>query len=283
MTQGDYQTGAIEVAPGAYAFIQAGGATDAGFLVEEEGVVIIDTLMTPALAERLLAEARRVTDKPVRYVVNTHWHGDHLFGNALMPQAPIVAHDTCREDLATEWDTHRAFLRDLYPAIYEEWRDLPQTPPNLTFSDTLTLHLGERPVELRFFGRAHTRGDIAVYLPTEGVLFAGDLSFHQYIPNARDGFPLAWADTADRAAQVECDVVVPGHGPLGTRADMAEMRECLQRISAHGERSFAQGRSEEEALASLDLGPFSGWGRQEDRLPPLMSRLYRELRGEFRE
>ena len=283
MTQGDYRTGAIEVAPGAYAFIQAGGATDAGFLVEEEGVVIIDTLMTPALAERLLAEARRVTDKPVRYVVNTHWHGDHLFGNALMPQAPIVAHDTCRVDLATEWDSHRAFLRDLYPAIYEEWRDLPQTPPNLTFSDTLTIHLGERPVELRFFGKAHTRGDIAVYLPTEGVLFAGDLSFHQYIPNARDGFPLAWADAAERAAQVECDVVVPGHGPLGTRADMDEMRECLLRITQQGERSFMEGRSEEEALASLDLGPFAGWGRQEDRLPPLMSRLYRELRGEFGE
>ena len=85
MTQGDYQVGAIEVAPGVYAFIQPGGATDAGFIVEEEGVVIIDTLMTTTLAERLLAEVRRITDKPVRYVVNTHWHGDHLFGNALMP------------------------------------------------------------------------------------------------------------------------------------------------------------------------------------------------------
>ena len=84
-------------------------------------------------------------------------------------------------------------------------------------------------------------------------------------------------------AQEVADVVVPGHGPLGTRADMAEMRECLLRITEQGERNFAQGRSEEEALASLDLGPFSGWGRQEDRLPPLMSRLYRELRGDFGE
>ena len=189
MTQSDYQVGAIEVAPGVYAFIQPGGATDAGFIVEEEGVVIIDTLMTTTLAERLLAEVRHVTDKPVRYVVNTHWHGDHLFGNALMPPAPIVAHDTCRDDLFTEWEAHREFLRDLYPAVYEEWRDLPRTPPNVTFSDSLTLHLGARPIELRFYGRAHTRGDVAVFMPTEGVLFAGDLSFHKYIPNARDGFP----------------------------------------------------------------------------------------------
>ena len=276
-----YRTGVIEVAPGAYAFIQEGGATDAGFLVEEEGVVIIDTLMTRTLAERLLAEARRVSDKPVRYVVNTHWHGDHLFGNALMPEAPIVAHDTCRDDLFAEWAPHREFLRDLYPALYGDWADLPQTPPNLTFSDTLTLHLGARPVELRFFGKAHTRGDVAVYLPTEGVLFAGDLSFHDYVPNARDGFPREWTQTARRVEEVVCDVIVPGHGPLGGPGNLAEMRECLELIVAQGERSFAEGKSAEEARAGLDLGPYREWGRQEDRLPTLMARLYRELRGEF--
>ena len=279
--QAGYQTGVIEVAPGAYAFIQEGGATDAGFLVEEEGVVIIDTLMTRTLAERLLAEAARVTDKPVRYVVNTHWHGDHLFGNALMPEAPIIAHDTCREDLFTEWTPHREFLRDLYPAMYAEWSDLPQTPPNLTFSDSLTIHLGPRPIELRFFGKAHTRGDVAVHLPTEGVLFAGDLSFHKYIPNARDGFPQQWASAVRAVEQVDCGVVVPGHGPLGTRADLAEMRECLELIVEQGRRSFESGLSEGEARAALDLGPFSDWGRQEDRLPTLMSRLYSELRGEL--
>ncbi len=281
MTSLPYPSGIIEVAPGAYAFIQEGGATDAGFLVEEEGVVIIDTLMTRPLAERLLAEVRRVTDKPVRYVVNTHWHGDHLFGNALMPPAPIVAHDTCREDLFTEWDSHREFLSDLYPAMRPEWADLPQTPPNLTFSDTLTLHLGPRPVELRFFGRAHTRGDVAVYLPAEGVIFAGDLSFHKYIPNARDGFPREWAQTARKVEQLDCSVVVPGHGPLGSRADLAEMRECLDLIVRQGERAFESGLPPAEARDALDLGPFSHWGRQDDRLPPLIDRLYAELRGEL--
>ena len=281
MTSPAYQTGVIEVAPGAYAFIQEGGATDAGFLVEEEGVVIIDTLMTRTLAERLLAEAGRVTDKPVRYVVNTHWHGDHLFGNALMPDAPIIGHDTCRADLFTEWTPHREFLRDLYPAMYPEWADLPQTPPNLTFSDALTLHLGPRPIELRFFGRAHTRGDVAVYLPTEGVLFAGDLSFHKYVPNARDGFPREWAQTARKVEQLDCGVVVPGHGPLGGPGDLAEMRECLDLIVQQGELAFASGLSSDEARAALDLGPFADWGRQDDRLPPLMARLYAELRGEL--
>ena len=281
MMQNDYQVGAIEVAPGVYAFIQPGGATDAGFIVEEEGVVIIDTLMTTTLAEHLLAEVRRVTDKPVRYVVNTHWHGDHLFGNALMPPAPIVAHDTCRDDLFTEWEAHREFLRDLYPAVYEDWRDLPRTPPNVTFSDSLTLHLGARPIELRFYGRAHTRGDVAVFMPTEGVLFAGDLSFHKYIPNARDGFPDAWVRVAERVEQVDCGIIVPGHGPLGTPANLTEMRECLDLIVRQGRRSFEAGMSASAARDALNLGAFADWGRQDDRLPTLMERLYRELRGEF--
>ena len=281
MTQSDYQVGAIEVAPGVYAFIQPGGATDAGFIVEEEGVVIIDTLMTTTLAERLLAEVRHVTDKPVRYVVNTHWHGDHLFGNALMPPAPIVAHDTCRDDLFTEWEAHREFLRDLYPAVYEEWRDLPRTPPNVTFSDSLTLHLGARPIELRFYGRAHTRGDVAVFMPTEGVLFAGDLSFHKYIPNARDGFPDAWVRVAERVEQVDCGIIVPGHGPLGPPANLTEMRECLDLIVRQGRRSFEAGMSASAARDALNLGAFADWGRQDDRLPTLMERLYQELRGEF--
>ena len=281
MTRADYRTGAFEVGRGAYAFIQAEGATDAGFLVEEEGVIIIDTLMTRPLAERLLAEVRRVTDKPVRYVVNTHWHGDHLFGNALMPHAPIIAHDSCRSDLFSEWDAHRAFLRELYPALHTEWSDLPRTPPNLTFDSALTLHLGERPIELRFYGRAHTRGDAVVHLPTEGVLFAGDVAFHEYIPNARDGFPLEWVRVAERIERVDCAVVVPGHGPVGTRRELGEMRACLDRIVEQGRRAFEAGLPPEEARAALDLGAFSGWGRQEDRLPTLMDRLYRELRGEL--
>jgi len=277
----DYQTGAIEIAPGAYAFIQAGGATDAGFLVENEGVVIIDTLMTRSLAQQLLSEVRRVTDKPVRYVVNTHWHGDHVFGNALMPNAPIIAHDTCREDLFTEWESHREFLKNLYPSMYSEWSELEQTPPNLTFSTALTLHLGPRPIELHFYGKAHTRGDVAIYLPTEGVLFAGDISFHKYIPNARDGFPLGWVRVAEIVEQVPCDVVVPGHGPLGTRRELQEMRECLDLIVQHGRRCLESGLSPDDALATLDLGSFGDWGRQADRLPTLMLRLYGELQGEL--
>lgn len=276
-----YETGAIEVASGVYAFIQAGGATDAGFIVDRDGVVIIDTLMTASLANHLMDEVRRVTDAPVRHIINTHWHGDHVFGNAVLPQVPIIAHDTCRDDLLSEWEGHRAFLRDLYPALWPEMEPLQATPPDVTFETKATLHLASRSVELLFLGRAHTRGDIVAYLPDIGVAFAGDLSFHKYIPNARDGFPADWTTASARLEELGADVIVPGHGPLGTNADLHEMTECLDMVVGQVQKSYAEGLTEDQARDALDLGPFADWGRQEDRLPSLVKRAYMELRGEI--
>ena len=281
MSAQGYPTGAIEVASGVYAFVQADGATDAGFIAGEDGVVVIDTLMTATLANALLGEVRAVTSAPLLHIVNTHWHGDHVFGNAVLPAAPIIAHDTCRDDLLSEWDSHRAFLRELYPAAWPEISELPATPPNVTFDSRLTVHLAGRAAHVRHFGRAHTRGDIVVHLPDDGVVFAGDIAFHDYIPNARDGFPRDWVAVARALEGLDCDVVVPGHGPVGTTADVARMRECLELIVGQVESAFARGMSEEEARAGLRLGSFSSWGRQEDRLPTLVARAYRELRGEL--
>ena len=281
MTTESYQTGAIELASGVYAYIQADGATDAGFIVDKSGVIVIDTLMTEDLANGLMTEIRAVTDAPIKYIVNTHWHGDHVFGNAVLPPVPIIAHDTCREDLLSQWDSHRAFLRDLYPAAWPGMADLTATPPDLTFPDNLTIHLGQRQIDLHFYGRAHTRGDIVLHLPSEGITFAGDVAFHHFIPNARDGFPTEWVDVASAVESLASAHVVPGHGPVGTTAHLSEMRECLSLVNSQVRRYFEDGRSESEALGGLRLGDFSSWGRQEDRLPTLVARLYKVFRGEL--
>ncbi len=277
----EYETGAIEVASGVFAFIQAGGATDAGFIVDHDEVVIIDTLMTASLANQMMAEVRRVTNAPISYIINTHWHGDHVFGNAVLPQVPIIAHDTCREDLFSEWETHRAFLRELYPALWPEMEPLKATPPSITFETKATLHLASRSLELMFLGRAHTRGDVVVYLPDAGVAFAGDLAFHKYIPNARDGFPVDWITAAARLERLGADVIVPGHGPIGTNSDLQEMRGCLELVVAQVRKSYEKGLTEGQAYVALQLGPFNDWGRQEDRLPGVIKRAYMELRGEI--
>lgn len=281
MVNKSYETGAIELASGVFAYIQEDGATDAGFIVDESGVIVIDTLMTEALATQLMTEIKTITRAPIKYIVNTHWHGDHVFGNAVLPPVPIIAHDTCREDLLVEWDSHRAFLRDLYPAAWPGMADLPATPPDLTFPNRLTLHLGDRQVDLHFFGRAHTRGDIVLHLPADGVTFAGDVAFHKYIPNARDGFPAEWPAVAAAVEGLKSEHVVPGHGPVGTTAHLAEMRECLTLINAQVKSAYENGKSESDALRGISLGQFSSWGRQEDRMPTLIARLYQGFRNEL--
>lgn len=279
MVNSAYETGAIEVAKGVYGYIQADGATNAGFIVEEGGVVIIDTLMTRTLADRLMSEIRKVTNLPVKYIVNTHWHGDHTYGNALFPGVPIIAHNTCRDDLLQEWEAHRMFLSELYPEASNEFESLPAMPPNVTFSHSMSLNIGSRPIELIYYGRAHTRGDIAIYLPSEGVLFAGDLAFHKYIPNARDGYPSDWMRVAAQVQELPVESIIPGHGPIGKRKDLIEMRECLELIVGGVRNSYDNGLDEFETYRSLALGAFASWGRQEDRIPTLIKRLYGEFSG----
>ena len=118
-------------------------------------------------------------------------------------------------------------------------------------------------------------------LPDQGVLFAGDIAFHGYIPSMQDSYPSLWVTAADVLARPELPVVVPGHGPVGTPDDLREMRDCLAHIVAEAQRGFAAGKGPVETLAGLFMGRFRSWGRQADRLPPGVERVYRELRGEL--
>lgn len=281
MTSSEYPTDAIPVAPGAYAYIQPGGATNAGFLVHDDGILVIDSLMTPALATRLLAAVRRESAAPIRYVINTHWHGDHTFGNRYFLPAPIVGHTTCREDLIARWDDTHRFLISLYPHIEPELAEVVMAAPDLTFPDRLSLHAGGDPVELAFFGPAHTRGDIVVHLPRHGVVYAGDIAFHQYFPNARDGYVTSWVHVAQQVERLDAETVVPGHGPVGTTRDLRDMRECLEHLVGEIRRAYDRGLDAEQASREVSLGRFADWGRKEDRVPGIVRRLYQEFQGKL--
>jgi len=269
------------VAEGVYACVPGDGTANAGFIVGEDGVVVIDTLTTPSQARWLLASVREVTHAPIRYVVNTHWHGDHTFGNQQFRPAGVVAHGTCRDDLMAGWESTHALLTRLYPQLRDELGQVSMDLPDLTFLESVTLHVGRQPVELRYLGRGHTRGDIVALLPHQGVLFAGDLAFHGYIPSMQDSYPSRWIDVVDEVARFGLPTVVPGHGPVGGTDDLREMRDCLTHIVEEARRGFAAGKSPEATLAGLSMGRFASWGRQADRLPPGVERVYRELSGEL--
>ena len=179
-------------------------------LVTDDGVLIVDDKFEVDF-DSIVAEVRAVTDQPIRYVVNTHHHGDHAGSNAAMRSAgaQLVASEAAYRNMA-----------------------LARQPgqPDVTFDREAYIHLGDRTVELYRFGRAHTDGDVFVLFPDHDVLAAGDaFTFGDDVPQLVDyaggGSAKEWTRTLDAALRLSFDRVVPGHGPVATRADMAAFRE----------------------------------------------------------
>ena len=277
-----WPTGLIEVAPNVYGYIQDGepGTSNGGLLVGEEGSIAIDALFTPRHTRSFLRAIRKATPKPVRQLINTHHHTDHTGGNHLFPGAQIIAHTNCREEMSRSvLDLER--LRRLAPRIADEMKDVPQVLPSTSYAGQMTLHLGRRTIQLLHLGLAHTAGDTLVYLPEERVLFAGDVAFHYVAPVAFDGHVSRWIKVADRIAALDVEVIVPGHGPIGTKAELQEMRDCLALVRRQARRSFLAGEPEKEAALKLNVGGYYAQWIFPERLPLLIRRLYMEFRGEI--
>jgi glyoxylase-like metal-dependent hydrolase (beta-lactamase superfamily II) len=184
-------------------------------LVTSEGVILVDDKF-PQDVDNILAEIKTVTNQPVRYVVNTHHHGDHSGGNARlqMMNVDVVATEAARQH----------FVDAKQPGV-----------PTMTFDQTAYLQLGGKRVELYHFGRAHTSGDLVAFFPAQRALAAGDMftfgaDVPQLIDYAGGGSAKEWPRTLDRVLQLDFDAVVPGHGNVTTKAELRKFRENADRL-----------------------------------------------------
>ena len=233
--------------------------SNAAFVVTADEVVVIDALGSPALAEELLAEIRRVTPLPVKHVIVTHYHADHIYGLQVFQAlgAEVIAHTRGHEYLGS--DTARLRLEDsretLFPWIDEKTR-LVQADRWLDGPATLTL--GGRRFEISHAGPAHTPEDLVVWLPESRVLLAGDIVFRGRIPFVGLADSGAWVQALERLLAYDAQVIVPGHGPVSTsaRADLQLTRDYL----VHLRQSMGQAAQElepfEEAYARTDWSRF---------------------------
>ncbi len=194
--------------------------SNAAFVITPDGVLVIDALGSPPLAERLLALIREKTAQPVRYVVVTHCHADHIYGLQVFKAtgARIVAHVGCRDYLASDNARLRlqASRQDLFPWVDENTR---LVTPDLWLgeggrNDDLVLNLGSRQFRLRHVGPAHTVEDLVMYDPATGVLFAGDIVFRGRIPFVGQADSRRWIAALDRMLELRPTLLVTGHGPL---------------------------------------------------------------------
>ncbi len=201
-----------EVAKGIYAVTDL-GFSNCGFIVTDDGVVVVDTTMIPMFAEDLLAEIKKITDKPVKFAINTHWHTDHVGGNQTFAAKgiPIIGHTFTKEKIAkrrAEQDSGK-----IDESLKMFGADFRFTPPDISFEKEKTISLGGRDIILRYLGGGHTAGDIVVYVPDAKVLFSGDLFLKgSGLPDYRDDANIdAHINALKELLKMDIDKIVCGH------------------------------------------------------------------------
>lgn len=276
-----WDTALTEIAAGVYAYTQATGGfciANAGYITDGEEGIAIDALFSPKMTRAFQGAAKKTKGGPIRRVVNTHHHVDHTLGNALFPKATIISQARAREHIIANGYPRERLLA-LAPWFKKDLKKQIQLrPPDVIFDQRLTLFSGERRVELSHAGWAHTAGDLFVHLPAERILFAGDVCFFYVTPLAFEGNIPGWVRALHAIEAMDIETVVPGHGPLGGKAQVRELHAYFDVITEQARQHFAAGLDEEAAAAAISLGPYAGWGEAE-RLIPNVFRLYAQFRG----
>jgi glyoxylase-like metal-dependent hydrolase (beta-lactamase superfamily II) len=236
--------------------------SNAGVVIAPEGVVVIDALGSPALAQRLIEEIKTITDKPITYVIVTHYHADHVYGLQAFREAgaTIIAQEQGKVYLTS--DTARLRLEvsrdELAPWIDEQTQ--LQAADQWIVNDQ-TVMLSGWPFDLIKVGPAHTPDDLAVYVPQEKVLFAGDLMFQGRIPFVGNADSAGWIASLNRLLTIEPAVVVPGHGPFSTdpAQDLQFTRDYLQFLRDSMHEAARNLDDFDEAYQGVDWSPYASY------------------------
>ncbi|MBI5905877.1 MAG: MBL fold metallo-hydrolase [Deltaproteobacteria bacterium] len=227
-------------------------AANAGIVIGRDGVLVVDTLISAKEGERFLADIRKVTDKPIRYVVNTHTHLDHALGNCVFARlgAAVISHDADRASLAKNG---AEILKNAgaYGLKPEDMAGTAIAVPTLSFSERLTVDLGGVEVRVIRTASSHTPGSLVVHVPSRRLLFAGDILFTDFHPYIADGDLPGWTGTIDALLDMDVERIVPGHGPLSTKKDLREMKEYLLLFDARARELAASSKDEKAVAAQL--------------------------------
>ena len=237
--------------------------SNAGFVITNDSVVVIDALGSPALAEELVKQIRTVTRKPISHVLLTHYHADHIYGLQVFAAlgAKIVANEQAREYINSETAHLRleASRKDLAPWVNDSTRMVPASQWLTAGSSQLTV--GGVDFVLQHMGPAHTPEDTAVFLPQSGVLFIGDVVFRKRIPYVGQADSRHWIAALDELLKLPVKIMVPGHGPASDspRKDMQLTRDYLRFLRDSMSKAAANLDPFNEAYQNTDWSKFAGY------------------------
>jgi cyclase len=301
----------VKLSEDAYARIASpnGNAVgNSGFILLGNSILVFDTHYTPEAGNDLLNEIRSVSDKPVRYVVNSHFHPDHTHGNQVFAGAQLISNYGTRQDiLQKDLPTLNRAIRVATDQLEKtqkqaenernpDGRDslhrkiktqedylatlsrLKISAPFVVLDDFFIIREGSKEVRIQFLGPGHTDHDIILLLPSEKIAFLGDLFFNQAIPNVQDADVLQWMETLGKILELDAEQFIPGHGPPGNRQDVMKFLTYFEDLRALVEPFVTRGDSVELAMQKIRLPiKYSGYKFQ-NLFPANIQKMYAELK-----
>jgi glyoxylase-like metal-dependent hydrolase (beta-lactamase superfamily II) len=291
-----------------YAWIGAGGDSNAGAVLTSDGLLAIDAQKTANLGQRFRYAIEAQSGRSTTQLISTHFHLDHTAGNIAFADIPIVAHTKTAESITAllgESDTNRwvvsdrsdrlrllfgANVHELIPrdSPLEQWfferfdtaayKDMTLVGPSVCFDNVMSFQLDEGIIHAEYWGPGHCDGDVIIHLPIQKIAFLGDLLFVGRFPWLGDCDLDGWIRILGRVLTLDLEVVVPGHGRLCSLEDVADFRALLTSLREEVWNAVIAGRSEDEAAAEVELPRYAAMQRYREWLPSNVRSAYRYLR-----
>lgn len=276
-----------QIGMGLYAYT-AEGDPNTGIIVGDDGVMVIDTQATPTMAGDVIARVAKVTDKPVKYVLLTHYHAVRALGASAFKGAEILASNATRDLIAERGKQDMDSEIGRFPRLFRAAETISGLIwPTITFPDQISVWLGRREVRIIHIGRGHTAGDVIAIVPDAGVVFSGDLVEHKAACYCGDAHFTDWLATLDHLAELQANALLPGRGATLTSPEMVKegielTSDFIATLYNSVQESVTKGRSLKEAFdfVRLTMDPkFKDFAIYEHCLPFSVSRAYDEARG----
>jgi glyoxylase-like metal-dependent hydrolase (beta-lactamase superfamily II) len=240
-------------------------------------VLIADGQGSPAATQKLLDEIKKVTPKPVKWYIVGSDHGDHTAGNSVLPK-DITYIVSSNSKAQLERDAASPTRQPNAPPVI--------VPPVAMSSDKQTLNVGGIEVQAIFAGRAHTGGDLLVYLPKEKILFMSEVFLNRVFPAMRSAYPHEWLAAIDEALKMDVQRFVPGHGfieePAASREELTEYQKALRYVIDEVTRLHKAGLSADDAIKQANWGPYTDWFLRDQQAPIAVRKVYDEIDGKLK-
>jgi cyclase len=275
-----------QVAPDLY-FVYDETSSNSAFLVTDEGVLVVDTRQHPRDGQDLLDRIRKITDKPIKWVVNTHFHGDHNYGNSVFKAAgaTIVAQDETAAIMYKVAAKEFARRQPFFKSRNYDPGEVKLTLPDATFQKQLTIRLGGREIRLVYFGPGQNAGDTFVFFPHARAIFAPGAFARRSMPNMNFTPSVEnWISLLKQVAAMDADTIMPPHGDIAKPADVLELAEFIEKQYAMVKDAVARGVPVETGIKTLTMQEYKGWhnfNRQENDIRGLYELIQTGRRSYF--